>query len=58
MEFTMKVLMTVQPPSLADQLKGNLQKALKEKAEETAEKIKQELIEPEQEAQNKIDLLA
>lgn len=58
MEFTMKVLMTVQPPSLADQLKGNSQKALKEKAEETAEKIKQELIEPEQEAQNKIDLLA
>ena len=54
----MKVLMTVQPPSLADQLKGNPQKALKEKAEETVEKIKQELIEPEQEAQNKIDLLA
>lgn len=54
----MKVLMTVQPPSLADQLKGNPQKALKEKAEETAEKTKQELIEPEQEAQNKIDLLA
>lgn len=54
----MKVLMTVQLPSLADQLKGNLQKALKEKVEETAEKIKQELIEPEQEAQNKIDLLA
>ena len=44
--------------SLADQLKGNPQKALKEKAEETAEKIKQGLIEPEQEAQNKIDLLA
>lgn len=54
----MKVLMTVQSPSLADQLKGNPQKALKEKVEETAEKIKQELIEPEQEAQNKIDLLA
>lgn len=53
----MKVLMTVQPPSLADQLKGNPQKALKEKAKETVEKIK-ELIEPEQEAQNKIDLLA
>ena len=47
-----------QPLSLADQLKGNPQKALKEKAEETAEKIKQGLIEPEQEAQNKIDLLA
>lgn len=44
--------------SLADQLKGNPQKALKEKAEETTEKIKQGLIEPEQEAQNKIDLLA
>lgn len=58
MEFTMKVLMTIQPPSLADQLKGNPQKALKEKTEETAEKTKQELIEPEQEAQNKIDLLA
>lgn len=47
-----------QLPSLADQLKGNPQKALKEKAEETAEKTKQGLIEPEQEAQNKIDLLA
>ena len=46
-----------QLPSLADQLKGNPQKALKEKAEETIEKIKQGLIEPEQEAQNKIDLL-
>ena len=44
--------------SLADQLKGNPQKALKEKAEETTEKIKQGLIEPEQKAQNKIDLLA
>ena len=54
----MKVLMTVQLPSLADQLKGNPQKALKEKAKETAENIKQGLIEPEQEAQNKIDLLA
>lgn len=54
----MKVAATVQPSFLADQLKGNPQKALKEKIEETAEKIKQELIEPEQEAQNKIDLLA
>ena len=54
----MKELMTAQPLSSADQLKGNPQKALKEKAEETTEKIKQGLIEPEQEAQNKIDLLA
>lgn len=54
----MKVSDSVQPSSLADQLRGNPQKALKEKVEETAEKVKQELIEPEKEAQNKIDLLA
>lgn len=56
----MKVSNMVQPPSLADQLRGNPQKALKEKVEETVEKVKQELTEPkpEQEAQNKINLLA
>jgi cell division septum initiation protein DivIVA len=36
----MKVSDSVQPPSLADQLRGNPQKALKEKVEETAEKVK------------------
>lgn len=54
----MKVSDSVQPPSLAEQLKGNPQQALKEKVEENVEKVKQELTEPEKDTQNKIDLLA
>lgn len=54
----MKVSNLIQPPSLAEQLKGNPQKALREKAEEIVEKMKQESVEPEKNAQNKIDLLA
>ena len=53
----MKVSNLIQPPSLAEQLKGNPQKALREKAEEIVEKMK-EPVEPEKNAQNKIDLLA
>ena len=54
----MKVNDFVRPQSVADQLAGKPQKALKDKREEDAEKAKTEVVTtPDEEAQGKIDLL-
>lgn len=53
----MKVNEYVKPQSVADQLAGKPQKALKDKREEDAEKAKVEVLTPNDEAQGKIDLL-
>lgn len=55
----MKITDLIQPPSLADQLKGNAQRALKEHVDENIKQQKEQSANNSiQETQNKINLLA